>query len=806
MGILSNILLKSNVQVIKERRQIDDNEFLRCLADKQSLEVIRRLNSTYMLSSYQQRILNNETECALNHDEGVIWGLVRGKNGYVSEYCGCTKLECKYLLTSCRRGETIEDIKKEIEFREQLITKYAVNKLESSRPLELEPTVVQPEPEKLGEPAVEASEETPIKPKETVARQEEQESVVYNSEQGKVIKAAYGARMLVNSGPGTGKTWTLIEKIKYMLQDENVEPESIVVLCFSRAAVSVIVSRLKLAEANNVISSNWHQIDIRTFDSFATYLLGTITSAEDEELNNLLSSDEDYRKYGYEGRIKLSTDVFNKDKERIITSSWQHVIVDEVQDLVGARAEFVLSLANSLPDECGYTMLGDSCQAIYDYLSEQNAEVMDSATFIHKLLQDHPETELVELTHNYRQNDKLAELSLPYRKAILAGNIQKEIDEAANLRDNIAKAAFDIDDLDVEELMKYVEPENDKQVGILTRTNAQALWVSQQLRMKKVKHRLETSKNVNTFAMWIFNVLTKLDTGVMATEESFKKTFAGLYPKQNDQAIAYWRAILSTQKEPIKRSYMVEELLRGLLYRAKDDLLFHEPDEIVSSIIVSNVHRSKGLEFDKVIVLSEILNHDNLERDSHLEHRVEYVALTRAKESIVKVELETKYICTFKDYSRRCYGRNYIKLSGIPYLSNIEVLPEDVNIPSLAVDAERQQWIANELSIGTQIELRKTERGTDDCPIYEVFDCDNRHVICEMNTGFTEAVKKAIEYIYNGRFKNKYFNSNKKFTGIYVTNKTTCISNKPLKLKGAKKYGDIYVWLGVSISGYATRI
>ena len=64
--------------------------------------------------------------------------------------------------------------------------------------------------------------------------------------QENVIKSDITEHTLINAGPGTGKTWTLIEKLIYMVEEKEIDPEGILVLCFSRAAV-VIEQRLQAA-------------------------------------------------------------------------------------------------------------------------------------------------------------------------------------------------------------------------------------------------------------------------------------------------------------------------------------------------------------------------------------------------------------------------------------------------------------------------------------------------------------------------------------------------------------------------------
>ena len=364
-----------------------------------------------------------------------------------------------------------------------------------------------------------------------------------SDEQKAVITADHRKRILVNAGPGTGKTWTLIERIKEFLNNEEVEPENIVVLCFSRAAVRVITERLKLADKNRTINARWRSIDIRTFDSFATWLLANLRDTEDDELKELLPDDDDFENLNYEQRILRAKAIFDNDKYKILADSWQHVIVDEVQDLVGPRAELVLAMLNDLPDSCGFTLLGDSCQAIYDYMSEDDNNVISSSVFRKKLLENHSNISQVELTHNYRQNDSLTAFANPYRHAILEQNADIEANEAEAVNQKIDSAFWDMDNLDRDSFEKHYAG---TKTGILTRTNAQALLIAQKLLGKNIKHLLRSPNTNVPLASWIYQVLTQLSTDAIATQESFIATFSKLYPKQAENAQAYWDAVIST--------------------------------------------------------------------------------------------------------------------------------------------------------------------------------------------------------------------------------------------------------------------
>ena len=509
-----------------------------------------------------------------------------------------------------------------------------------------------------------------------------------------------------------------------------------------------------------------------------------------------MPDDDDFENLNYEQRILRAKAIFDNDKHKILADSWQHVIVDEVQDLVGSRAELVLAMLNDLPDSCGFTLLGDSCQAIYDYMSEDDNNVISSSVFRKKLLENHSNISQVELTHNYRQNDSLTGFANPYRHAILEQDADIEAHEAEAVNQKIASAFWDMDNLERDSFEKYYAG---KKTGILTRTNAQALLIAQKLLGKNIKHLLRSPNTNVPLASWIYQVLTQLSTDAIATQESFIAMFSKLYPKQAENAQAYWDAVISTQDDNTLTAYSVENLLKGILYKAKDMLLFQEPGDADCNIFVSNVHRSKGLEYDNVVVLSDLLT-NGVEEKNHLEHKIAYVAITRAKDEITKISMPEKYIYIFKDDSRRCFERGLYSFGKI-YLANFERQTGDINPFMYAVNKKRQEYIENSIHIGDQMELKKLGGPEEEKPLYELKDYDEV-VIGQTTADFATAVRSAITRMYKGKFKNKYFT--RTFSDIYVVGKTTHISANCPELEGAHKYGDYYVWQGLRLGGFAS--
>ena len=87
-----------------------------------------------------------------------------------------------------------------------------------------------------------------------------------NDEQKEAITHTDGA-LLITAGPGTGKTFTLVQRAVYLIQEKNVSPEQIMIATFTEKAAKEIVTRItnELAERN--ISVDVNEMYIGTFHS-----------------------------------------------------------------------------------------------------------------------------------------------------------------------------------------------------------------------------------------------------------------------------------------------------------------------------------------------------------------------------------------------------------------------------------------------------------------------------------------------------------------------------------------------------------
>jgi hypothetical protein len=88
----------------------------------------------------------------------------------------------------------------------------------------------------------------------------------WTSEQLAVIEAPVAARLLVDAGPGTGKTATLCARIARLIDCAGLDPGEIWIISFTRTAVAEIRGRVStyLREPSHA-----HGIRVATIDSHA---------------------------------------------------------------------------------------------------------------------------------------------------------------------------------------------------------------------------------------------------------------------------------------------------------------------------------------------------------------------------------------------------------------------------------------------------------------------------------------------------------------------------------------------------------
>jgi DNA helicase-2/ATP-dependent DNA helicase PcrA len=93
-----------------------------------------------------------------------------------------------------------------------------------------------------------------------------------NEEQRQAVLTTDGP-LLIIAGPGTGKTYTLVKRIAYLVMEKNVEPGSILVATFTEKAAKELLTRISNEFLDNGINININEMYIGTFHSICLRIL-----------------------------------------------------------------------------------------------------------------------------------------------------------------------------------------------------------------------------------------------------------------------------------------------------------------------------------------------------------------------------------------------------------------------------------------------------------------------------------------------------------------------------------------------------
>ncbi|GAB3038313.1 UvrD-helicase domain-containing protein [Mycobacterium bourgelatii] len=427
--------------------------------------------------------------------------------------------------------------------------------------------------------------------------------IALNDAQRDVVEAPIEERLLVIAGAGQGKTEVVALRIDHLVQEEDISASAqVLVLSFSRAAVTAVKTRLS---AREVPAAN-----VRTFDSFAGQI---ILDAEEEPTGS------------FEARIRRATQLIREsDDARESIVDLRHIVIDEVQDLVGDRADLVLEILRAASDDVGITALGDPLQGIFDFVLDESRSKTSSTAVIEALKNEFGCTE-VQLGENYRARGKGP------KKVVKLGERLRATDDPETAEDLISELQSTL--LDLGEFDEWVDmvAKDGVTTAILCATNSDVLRVSRHLSDHGIRHAVRRQAQDFGAVNWIGRTLTSLSGQTVDRSEVEEALARSLDRAHIDQA---WFLLKSVAADKRGRDALNLGRLRHSIRTNMLPLTLTEPDS--ANVIVSTVHRAKGLEFDRVFLVAPNYEHENDENEWAIIRR-EYVALSRARDDI--------YIC-----------------------------------------------------------------------------------------------------------------------------------------------------------------
>jgi hypothetical protein len=436
----------------------------------------------------------------------------------------------------------------------------------------------------------------------------------WTEEQNKIIQSRPEARLLVEAGPGTGKTAVACARVAALV-DQGVNASSILLFSFTRTAVAELRSRIRSFSSNPEIAA----VRIATLDSQAWFFRYG-TGADFESLTHSFESN-------IAETIKLLQS--NNDLLDEYLQSTSHLIVDEAQDLTAIRARFVAELIGKLSPHCGVTVFADPCQGIYGFTNDFEDGSGDNGTFI----------ESFPFAKSGFENRSLTTLHRTSDEGIIAtfGAARKAVAEQGSwpmkVVETIQKCSCRLDG--------GITDSIDQNCLVLYRRRAQALMDAQYY---PYYYRLRMSGLPACIHPWIGAMFARYTENTINREQ-----FVELWESTVDIDSLLYKNIALDEAWNLLHNHAAAKYggvnlvrLRELLCRSRPHADFLIPDYGMWGPIFSTIHGSKGREARKVVLmlprsdrtLTIPDDQPNAERRNQEESRVYYVGATRAISSL----------------------------------------------------------------------------------------------------------------------------------------------------------------------------
>jgi superfamily I DNA/RNA helicase len=168
--------------------------------------------------------------------------------------------------------------------------------------------------------------------------------ITLDPEQLSVVNADPDLNMRIIAGAGSGKTTTILCRIKYIL-DNFTTPDRILILTFNRDSAQNI--------RNRVVDLFGFPIDLKiyTIDAFCYKLM------------NYYNYDSDVKLYSVSEYSHTGLNLMKKYGKEI-SSQYKYIFFDEFQDVNDVQ---FLILKIFVDNGCVLTVIGDDCQNIYQF-------------------------------------------------------------------------------------------------------------------------------------------------------------------------------------------------------------------------------------------------------------------------------------------------------------------------------------------------------------------------------------------------------------------------------------------------------
>ena len=289
-------------------------------------------------------------------------------------------------------------------------------------------------------------------------------AVQLNSDQRRAIEYA-GGPLLIVAGPGTGKTHTVTHRIAYLINNKKVLPQHILAVTFTNKAAREMSERLSalignsrslplvatfhalcfkilneqkikpsgiidedhrralISEAVKYVKAAGHQVDLKQNKILTLIMAAKQQILDPAEFAAMSSNDPQgriisnvYKVYqrllAIQGFCDFEDLIFNvvnllemkANQRRKYREQFQHIFVDEYQDLNPAQYRIIRALAPDADAVGDLCVIGDPDQSIYGFRGSD-------VTLFERFKNDYPNSGEIKLVRNYRSTETILSAS-----------------------------------------------------------------------------------------------------------------------------------------------------------------------------------------------------------------------------------------------------------------------------------------------------------------------------------------------------------------------------------------------------------
>ena len=498
---------------------------------------------------------------------------------------------------------------------------------------------------------------------------------VPSEEQREIIEEKSSKRIVVISPPGCGKTAIAALKCNNLISEQKVNPSNLLVLSFSNAAIKELKDRIEKRSNINVDAIKLSTIDSQTFK----FLRGW----GDDEISEYMSGN-------YEENIETFTELIKNKKEEIISiiKDFEHIIIDEAQDITGIRSKLLLTILKTINKNCGVTIFGDPNQAIYNFTLDDGNQTEEQENFLDELIEN-KKFDKKELTKIYRTDSKkILELFTKFRK-----NFFNSKEDPDGKKDFIEKKKLLFEKAEensggiVDDITESVR-KGQKHL-FLFRKKVEMLNAANTAFKNKQNVSLRFGGSPNCLYPWLARIFyDHLDETIskkyFIDKWQDKKIISSMDPEEA------WNKI---HREAQVYEDVNIDLLREKLSSGKPSFDLCMKDYGESSNVLGTVHASKGRESEKVSYYTFKNEEPQKNSDISEETRIMYVAITRSRNEFSVKNLEEEI--GYRDWNKKMFERVYIyrKSSyGNPYFKVQVGLEGDIDEIRLVANPSSKNW------------------------------------------------------------------------------------------------------------------